>query len=112
RIVAHPTSAGLPTPEGRHSDGHRFVGMHLVPRDNCTGGLSVVHPEQGPPVELMLTEPLDSLFVADRDVTHEVTAIGTVDGTAVRDMLLVDLNEWPPDDGTDAVVPAGRSSPE
>ncbi|GGL99404.1 2OG-Fe dioxygenase family protein [Micromonospora yangpuensis] len=108
RIIAQPTSAGLPTPEGRHSDGHHFVGMHLIRRDNCTGGLSVIHPRQGPPVESTLTEPLDSLFVADREVTHEVTPVGAENGTGVRDMLLVDLNRWRSDDGAPTDRPGGR----
>ncbi|MCC0100059.1 2OG-Fe dioxygenase family protein [Streptomyces flavotricini] len=92
RILAEPGGEGEPTPEGRHRDGHAYVGMHLLRRDRCGGGLSTVHPEGGEPVRLTLLDPLDSMFVDDARVTHEVSPISPLDGTAVRDMLLVDLN--------------------
>jgi hypothetical protein len=92
RIVAKTGSPGMPTPEGRHRDGHEFVSMHLVHRD-CTGGLSIVYNDNAELVRLTLQEPLDSLMVQDAAVTHEVTPIGaTADGNGIRDMLLVDLN--------------------
>lgn len=98
RIVARDGSAGLPTPEGRHRDGHLFVGMHLLARVDCAGGLSTVHPEAGEPVALTLSEPLDSMFVSDERVTHEVSPIEATGPDGHRDTLLVDLN---PADGAD-----------
>lgn len=92
RILAEPGGEGEPTPEGRHRDGHAYVGMHLLRRDRCGGGLSTVHPEGGSPVRLTLLDPLDSMFVDDARVTHEVSPISPLGGTGVRDMLLVDLN--------------------
>jgi hypothetical protein len=92
RIVARPAEPGLPTPEGRHRDGHDFVGMHLLGRAHCRGGESVVYREGMPPVRLTLTNPLDSMVVSDSRLTHEVTQL-VADGQAgIRDMLLVDLN--------------------
>ena len=95
RILAEPGGEGEPTPEGRHRDGHCFVGMHLLRRERCGGGLSTVHPEGGAPVRLTLLDPLDSMFVDDARVTHEVSPISPLGGTGVRDMLLVDLNPAP-----------------
>ncbi|MDA3650036.1 2OG-Fe dioxygenase family protein [Saccharopolyspora indica] len=93
RVIAPLGAVGKPTPEGRHRDGHLFVGMHLLRRDDCDGGLSTVYPERREPVSLTLTDPLDSMFVDDNRVMHEVSptrAAEVVDG--IRDMLLVDLN--------------------
>jgi hypothetical protein len=94
RIVAEPAAAGLPTPEGRHRDGHRFVGMHLLRRENCGGGHSLLYTNGGevPDVELTLLEPLDALIVVDSALEHEVTRIEGAGGRGLRDMLLVDLN--------------------
>lgn len=98
RIVARDGSAGMPTPEGRHRDGHLFVGMHMLARVDCVGGRSTVHPESGGPVGLTMTEPLDSIIVADGRVTHEVSPIESTGPDGHRDTLLVDLN---PADGDD-----------
>ncbi|MFH8724873.1 2OG-Fe dioxygenase family protein [Streptomyces termitum] len=99
RVLAEPGGEGEPTPEGRHRDGHAYIGMHLLRRDRCGGGLSTVHPEGGEPVRMTLLDPLDSMFVDDSRVTHEVSPIGPLGGTAIRDMLLVDLNPAAPAGG-------------
>jgi hypothetical protein len=92
RVVAVPAEPGSPTPEGRHRDGHDFVGMHLLRRTGCVGGESIVYREGRAPVRTTLTERLDSLVVADTRLTHEVTPVVSDGMTGVRDMLLVDLN--------------------
>ncbi|TDV43206.1 hypothetical protein CLV71_116140 [Actinophytocola oryzae] len=92
RVVAVPAEPGSPTPEGRHRDGHDFVGMHLFRRTGCVGGESIVYREGRVPVHLTLTQRLDSLVVADTRLTHEVTPVVSDGMTGVRDMLLVDLN--------------------
>ena len=68
--------------------------MHLLRRDGCRGGTSLIYTSGGalPDVELPLLEPLDSLLVDDTELEHEVTQIEGVDLRGVRDMLLVDLN--------------------
>ncbi|HEX6873610.1 MAG TPA: 2OG-Fe dioxygenase family protein [Micromonosporaceae bacterium] len=98
RIVARDGDAGLPTPEGRHRDGHLFVGMHMLARTGCSGGHSIIEQNDGTLWEFTLTRPLDTVIVADGAVTHEVTAIRAGAGApqAVRDMLLVDLNPLEP----------------
>ncbi|MFL6139308.1 MAG: 2OG-Fe dioxygenase family protein [Frankiaceae bacterium] len=92
RVVALPGVPGNPTPEGRHRDGHDFVGMHLIQRTCCTGGESTVYRTDRPPVRMMLLDRLDSLILADARLTHEVTPLVSDGGTGVRDMLLVDVN--------------------
>lgn len=95
RIVAHPNLVGLPTPEGRHRDGHLYVGMHMLRRDGCQGGVSIIQHGSEPEQKFTLMSVLDSVLIDDRSVTHEVTPIrATQDNPAVRDMLLVDLNPY------------------
>ncbi|MFD9395786.1 2OG-Fe dioxygenase family protein [Streptomyces sp. NPDC060000] len=95
RTVAGETP-GLPTPEGRHRDGHDYIGMHLLGRRNCTGGESIVYRDGLPDTRLTLTDPLDGMVVIDSAIMHEVTPItaltGDGAGTGVRDMLLCDYN--------------------
>jgi hypothetical protein len=93
RIVTTAGLAGEPTPEGRHRDGHLYVGMHLFGRTGCAGGESYIYADETRVAALTMAAPLDSLVVDDRRVTHEVTPITPLDGQGVRDMLLVDLNE-------------------
>ena len=92
RVVARIGAPGQPTPEGRHRDGHDYVGMHLMGRRDCAGGQSVMFRVGREPVRLTLVECLDSLIVDDAALTHEVTAIAADGGEGVRDTLLVDLN--------------------
>lgn len=92
RVVAVQGAPGSPTPEGRHRDGHDFVGMHLLTRTGCVGGESTVHPAGRAPVRLTMTERLDTIIVADPKLTHEVSPVRAENGTGIRDMLLVDLN--------------------
>ncbi|MFC7896910.1 2OG-Fe dioxygenase family protein [Streptomyces sp. NPDC057381] len=93
RVLANPGVPGCPTPEGRHRDGHDFIGMHLIGRVHCAGGESVIHRDGLPQTRMTLTEPLDSLVVSDTRITHEVTPTVADGATGVRDMLLVDINE-------------------
>ncbi|HZM81202.1 MAG TPA: 2OG-Fe dioxygenase family protein [Candidatus Limnocylindrales bacterium] len=92
RVVARSGLDGQPTPEGRHRDGHLFVGMHLLGRTGCGGGESVVYVDDRPVMKTTMCDQLDSLIVDDQRVTHEVTAITSTGAEGIRDMLLVDLN--------------------
>lgn len=94
RIVAEPGAPGLPTPEGRHRDGHDFIGMHLISRSDCVGGESVIYRDGLPSYRTSLATRLDSLLVDDAVLTHEVTPIAAAGGdkSGTRDMVIVDLN--------------------
>jgi hypothetical protein len=96
RIIARGGDVGLPTPEGRHRDGHLFVGMHMLDRHDCDGGISIVETGDGTIVEFTLERRLDTVVVEDAAVRHEVTPIRAARGMAEghRDMLLVDLNPY------------------
>jgi|SRR5580658_9444102 hypothetical protein len=93
RVVAEPGAPGLPTPEGRHRDGHDYIGMHLIGRSGCAGGESVIYRDGRAPHRTTLATRLDSLLVDDGVLTHEVTPIAAVGAeAATRDTLLIDLN--------------------
>lgn len=99
RVVASDDTERTVTPEGRHRDGHMFVGMHLMGRRDCAGGESVIYPNEDPAnsTTLLLTEPGDSLIVDDRRVQHEVTPISSLGRRATRDMMIIDF-ELPADE--------------
>jgi hypothetical protein len=96
RIVARGGAIGRPTPEGRHRDGHLFVGMHMLARRHCVGGLSIIELSDGTTDKLTLTHELDTVIVDDAAVRHEVTPIRAAARAreGIRDMLLVDLNPY------------------
>jgi hypothetical protein len=91
RVIAGSAAQGLPTPEGRHRDGHDFIGMHLIRREHCSGGETTIYRSGQEPLRLTLVRQLDSLVVTDTLITHEVSPIMADGGIGVRDMLLVDL---------------------
>ena len=94
RIIATADATSAPAPEGRHSDGHDYVIMHLIGRENCVGGLSRLFRkgESEPVFEHTLLSPMETLAVNDGTMEHEVTPIGSEDAsTAIRDMMIVDF---------------------
>lgn len=101
-VVMGARDAELPAPEGRHHDGHDYVAMHLVARDSCVGGASLVYrPGRDEPViRTTLSNTLDTLVVDDRRVEHDVTPVLTLESCGTRDMLLVDFDPAG-GDGTD-----------
>lgn len=92
RIVGRRGHPGIPTPEGVHRDGSRFIGMHLVSRRNVRGGHTRIYGEgQDEPTIICLTNPSDSLVIDDSRIRHSVTPIRPLkgNGPAVRDMLIL-----------------------
>jgi hypothetical protein len=92
RIVVSPDNAVSPTPEGRHRDGHSLVGMHLIGREMCDGGRTLLYQSGGDLVSTAtLQQPLDSLIVNDKRVEHAVTDLSATDPAAEgrRDLLII-----------------------
>jgi hypothetical protein len=76
RIEAHEQRDALPTPEGRHRDGASFVMMVMIERKNIVGGNTIVYDLDGERRgEFTLANPLDTVFVNDEKIFHEVTPI-------------------------------------
>lgn len=100
RIVADGGASSAPAPEGRHSDGHQCIVMHLIGRHNCAGGESRVYRngEDRPVFQHTLNLPMQTLVIDDRVMEHEVSPIRPVDRTiAVRDMMIIDFDRTEPD---------------
>lgn len=94
RVLADGSQGVSPAPEGRHSDGHAWIAMHLIGRHDCTGGTSSVY-RPGEDVPFLVTtmqEPLDTVIVDDRRVEHEVSPIRAAGPGGRRDILLVDID--------------------
>jgi hypothetical protein len=96
RTVTAPNRWVPVTPEGRHRDGHHFVGMHLISRAVSAGGDSIIYDAASDKVLSVttLTDPLDSILVDDTRVEHEVTPIRASCGAQARDMLLLDFDAY------------------
>jgi hypothetical protein len=97
RVRASTAVAGLPTPEGIHQDGHRYVAQVFIVRNGVDGGLSTFYEDGVAVYQTYLTQPFECLLVDDRRMHHGVSAIrpaGAASGW--RDMLLLDFPETAP----------------
>jgi hypothetical protein len=97
RVLASASEQIAPAPEGRHSDGHAYVAMHLIGRERCEGGVSRIYTagSKVPFLITTMTAALDTVVIDDRRVEHEVTPITTSEETATRDLLLADFDPDP-----------------
>jgi hypothetical protein len=98
RIVANAAVAVSPAPEGTHHDGHDFIAMHLVRRENVTGGINHITDNNQLPLHSgMLENALDTIYADDHRVMHSVDPIEPVDATrpSYRDMLIIDFDHRP-----------------
>jgi hypothetical protein len=94
RVLADGGQGVAPAPEGRHSDGHAWIAMHLMGRHHCTGGTSSVY-RSGEDVPFLVTtmhQTMDTVVVDDRRVEHEVSPILAAGPGGRRDILLVDID--------------------
>jgi hypothetical protein len=91
-VVGGHTSAV--TPEGIHSDGYPFAGVHLMARVDVSGGQSTVYTADAEPLaSLTFERPLDSLLFEDRRMKHYVTPITGAPGrTGHRDVLAISFS--------------------
>lgn len=98
RIVATQDEEGEPTPEGIHHDGDDFNAIHLIRRQNATGGKSTVYDnDRNPLANSTLSQPMDSVLVWDPHVMHGVTPIHPQNPaeSAIRDVLVIGYNHRP-----------------
>jgi hypothetical protein len=98
RVQATAGAVGLPTPEGIHQDGHRYVAQVFILRNGVDGGRSTFYENGVAVYQTFLSQPFECLLVDDRRMHHGVSAItpaGT-SSTGWRDMLLIDFPEPSP----------------
>jgi len=108
RIVTTEAENGEPTPEGIHHDENDFVCIHLIKRENITGGVNGVYTNNKKLLkDCTLTENLDSIILWDLKVMHGVTPIYPKDSqkVAFRDVLLICFSHTPK-----LQVPTGNST--
>lgn len=92
RISCNGARPAMPTPEGIHRDSHSFVVMHLIARQNLLGGTSNIYEEECRLVQsITLSAALDSIFIDDSRVLHDVTRVEpkSRDCLANRDVLVL-----------------------
>jgi hypothetical protein len=108
RVIADQHGGSEPAPEGRHSDGHAYVAIHLVGRHQCVGGENHVYRrgESRARHSVTMTEPLEVLVLSDTTMEHAVSEIRAADPSASgwRDTMIVDFNPVP-----DPASVAGRT---
>ena len=98
RIVGRQDEQGEPTPEGLHHDGDDFNVIHLIHRQNATGGKSkVCDNDRNLLATRTLRQPMDSVLVWDPHVMHGVTPIHpkNLPEPAIRDVLVIGYNYRP-----------------
>ena len=94
RIVVGAGKTTSITPEGIHSDGYPFAGLHLINKVNVRGGETTIYSyDEIPLAKTTFTQPLDSLWLEDRYLKHSVTDITSGDGDAgFRDILAISFS--------------------
>ncbi len=93
RITVNPGRTYDVVPEGIHSDGYPFAGLHLIRKDGLTGGESVVF--DWAETELArgtLDAPLDSLLFEDKKLKHYASPITAGPDGGVRDVLAISFS--------------------
>jgi hypothetical protein len=100
RIEASNTKFGYPSLEGPHQDQHEYLAIHMIRKENIAleGAItSLLDLENNPIVSrLSLDEHLDTLYIADEKLKHDVTPFkGTKDNETecYRDILIVDFDK-------------------
>ncbi len=97
RTVATPEKPGLLTPEGIHRDGHEFVMIGILRRNNVIGGETRLWtgPEDKEPFWTGTLQPGQAVLLDDRNVWHDVTDVLPEDGTrGNRDIFIASFSRW------------------
>lgn len=94
RIEIAPSKYNELVPEGIHSDGYPWAGLHLISRVDVEGGHSTVFTwEEEPLAKATFLSPLDSLLFEDRRMKHHVTGLSAAeDRGGYRDVLAISFS--------------------
>jgi len=94
RIIVGAGKTTAITPEGIHSDGYPFAGLHLINKVNIRGGETTIYSyDESPLAKTTFTQPLDSLWLEDRYLKHNLTDITSGDkGAGFRDILAISFS--------------------
>lgn len=90
RILARPSSPGLPTPEGIHRDAEHYTVQHLIARNNVKGGVFTAYDEDKRSIfHWLQLHTWDALFFVG-SLWHSASPVESQLG-GYRDILLVDF---------------------
>jgi hypothetical protein len=90
RTVSDLGAGVPPAPEGPHRDGYDYIALHLISRDNDSGGETLILDQANQPLHtLMMDGRLDTLYMDDRRFRHDVTPIASIGRQCHRDMILM-----------------------
>jgi hypothetical protein len=94
RIYVAPYKTTDVTPEGVHSDGYPFAGVHFIGKENISGAESWVYDwEQRPLGSMIYESPLDGTFLLDRKMKHYVTPMASIGNNyGHRDLLAISFS--------------------
>ncbi len=82
------------TPEGVHTDGYPFASVYLVEREGVNGAQSSVYEwDETELASLTFSDPLDSLYLVDREMKHYVTPMSAAgDAPGRRGILAISFS--------------------
>lgn len=84
------------TPEGVHHDGHEFVMIAILRRNNVGGGTTRLwQPGAESPFWTGTLQPGQAVLLDDRALQHDVTDVTSADGgPGHRDIVIVAFSRW------------------
>jgi hypothetical protein len=85
------------TPEGVHHDGHEYVMIAILRRNNVAGGQTRLwsSKDAGEPFWSGTLEPGQAVLIDDRALAHDVTDVESADGgPGHRDIVIVAFSRW------------------
>jgi hypothetical protein len=96
RTVATADRPGPLTPEGVHHDGHEFVMIAVLRRDNVDGALTRLWLDGAEqPFWTGTLQPGQAVLLDDRAIAHDVTDVLSSDGArGHRDIVIVAFSRW------------------
>lgn len=96
RTRAEGDRVGPLTPEGVHHDGHEFVMIAVLRRNNVGGGKTRLwQPGADAPFWDGTLEPGQAVLLDDRALQHDVTDVTSADGgPGHRDIVIVAFSRW------------------
>ncbi len=97
RTVATTEKPGLLTPEGVHHDGHEFVMIGILRRNNILGGETRLwkSKEAEEPFWVGTLQPGQAVLLDDRAIAHDVTDVLPADERGGhRDIFIVAFSRW------------------
>ena len=96
RTKATADKSGPLTPEGVHHDGHEFVMIAVLRRNNVGGAMTRLwRPGADAPFWTGTLQPGQAVLLDDRAIQHDATEVTSADGgPGHRDIVIVAFSRW------------------